>query len=240
MWKSNLIIALRVLGRNKTISLINIVGLSVAFAVAVLCLLFVHHETSFDTWHEKRDRIFAIYLDLLEPEPGAPFNRSTMRGYRLREDVRAKVTGIRESVSMRLGIGKVSYGDASFDESFLAVDPAFFTMFTLPLAAGDAATALDDSHSVVLAHETAQKYFGADVPAHALLGKRVRLHTVEWDYSTSPLKETPIEVECTIAGVLAPLPGPSILRLKVLVPAVMAEALHFRGTGGLLSNSKRA
>ena len=26
MWKSNLIIALRVLGRNKTISLINIVG----------------------------------------------------------------------------------------------------------------------------------------------------------------------------------------------------------------------
>ena len=36
MWKSNLLIALRVLGRNKTISLINIVGLSAAFAVAVL------------------------------------------------------------------------------------------------------------------------------------------------------------------------------------------------------------
>ena len=63
MWKSNLIIALRVLGRNKTISLINIAGLSVAFAVAVLCLLFVRHETSFDTWHEKGDRVFAIYLE---------------------------------------------------------------------------------------------------------------------------------------------------------------------------------
>ena len=45
MWKSNLIIALRVLGRNKRISLINVVGLSAAFAVAVLCLLFVRHET---------------------------------------------------------------------------------------------------------------------------------------------------------------------------------------------------
>ena len=64
MWKTNLIIALRVLGRNKTISLINIIGLSVAFAVAVLCLLFVRHETSFDTWHEKGDRIFAIYHEL--------------------------------------------------------------------------------------------------------------------------------------------------------------------------------
>ena len=40
-------------------------------------------------------------------------------------------------------------------------------------------------------------------------------------------------MERTIAGVLAPLPGPSILRLKVLVPAVTAEALHFRGDDGL-------
>ena len=233
MWKSNLIIALRVLGRNKTISLINIVGLSAAFAVAVLCLLFVRHETSFDTWHEKGDRIFAIYLDPLEPEPGAPFNRSTMVGYYMHEIVRAKVAGIRESVSMQSGYGKVSYGDATFDEAFLAVDPAFLTMFTLPLAAGDAATALDDPQNVVLSHETAQKYFGPDVPAHAMLGKHIRLHTVELDYSTSPTKETPIEVERTIAGVLAPLPGPSILRLDVLVPAVTAEALHFRSLSGL-------
>ena len=233
MWKSNLIIALRVLGRNKTISLINIVGLSAAFAVVVLCLLFVRHETSFDTWHEKGDRIFAIYLDPLEPEPGAPFNRSTMVGYYMREAVRTKVPGIRESVSMRSESGKVSYGDANFDEYFLAVDPAFLTMFTLPLAAGDAATALDDPQSVVLSHETAQKYFGPDVPAHAMLGKHIRLHTVELDYSTSPTKETPIEVERTIAGVLAPLPGPSILRLDVLVPAVTAEALDFRSLSGL-------
>ena len=233
MWKSNLIIALRVLGRNKTISVINIVGLSVAFAVAVLCLLFVRHETSFDTWHEKGDRIFAIYVDPLEPEPGAPFNRYTMIRDDEREAVRTKVAGIRESVYMQLGSGKVSYGDANFDENFLAVDPAFLTMFTLPLAAGDAATALDDPQNVVLAHETAQKYFGPDVPAHAMLGERIRLHTVEQDYSTSPPKETPIEVERTIAGVLAPLPGSSILHLEVLVPAVAAEALHFRGLDGL-------
>ena len=233
MWKSNLIVALRVLGRNKTISLINIVGLSVAFAVAVLCLLFVRHETSFDAWHEKGDRIFAIYVDSLEPEPGDPFNRHTMIRDSEREAVRTKVAGIRESVSIVDGDGEVSYGDATFDEDFLAVDPAFLTMFTFPLAAGDAATALDDPQNVVLAHETAQKYFGPDVPAHAMLGERIRLHTVERDYSTSPAKETPIEVERTIAGVLAPLPGPSILRLKVLVPAVTGETLDFGGLDGL-------
>ena len=81
---------------------------------------------------------------------------------------------------MRSGYGQVSYGDANFGESFLAVDPAFLTMFTLPLAAGDAATALDGPQSVVLAHETARKYFGPEVPAHAMVGERIRLHTVEW------------------------------------------------------------
>ena len=44
-------------------------------------------------------------------------------------------------------------------------------MFTLPLAAGDAATALNDLQNVVLAHKTTQKYFGSDVPAHAMLGE---------------------------------------------------------------------
>ena len=231
MWKSNLIVALRVLGRNKTISLINIVGLSAAFAVAVLCLLFVRHETSFDTWHEKGDRIFMLYSEKIVPVPGDPLNIHTKLPRVLREAVRTTVAGIRESVYMREENGKVSYGDATFEESFLAVDPAFLTMFTLPLAAGDAATALDDPQSVVLAHETAQKYFGADVPAHAMLGKRIRLYLVD------RLTSTPIEVERNISGVLAPLPGPSILdagvRTGVLMSAIAVdELLQFRNDDG--------
>ncbi|NKB69297.1 MAG: hypothetical protein GKR89_19680 [Candidatus Latescibacteria bacterium] len=52
MWKSNLTIALRLMWRHKLISLINIVGLSTAMAMAVLFLLFLRHQTSFDNWHE--------------------------------------------------------------------------------------------------------------------------------------------------------------------------------------------
>ena len=233
MWKSNLIIALRVLGRNKTISLINIVGLSAAFAVAVLCLLFVRHETSFDAWHEKGDRIFMLYFEALVPVPGYPLNVHARLPPVLYEAVPTTVAGISESVRMRAGDGKVSYGDATFEESFLAVDPAFLTMFTLPLAAGDAATALDDPQSVVLPHETAQKYFGADMPAHAMLGKRIRLQLADYDHAT----ETPIEEERTIAGVLAPLPGPSILdagaRTGVIMPAKAVDKWRFLSRDGL-------
>ena len=236
MWKSNLIIALRVLGRNRTISLINVVGLSAALAVVVLCLLFVRHETSYDSWHEKGDRIFIIYNESLGPElgpkPGDDFNRHAMTGPKLREAVRTTIAGIRQSAHIRGGSGQVSYGEATFGEPFLAADPAFLTMFTLPLAAGDAATALDDPHSVVLTHDAAQTFFGADVPTHSMLGERIRLKVVERDHSTSPPKETPVEVERTITGVLAPLPGHSILyagvRVGVLVPAVTADELHLQ------------
>ena len=70
MWKSNLITALRVLARNRAITPINVIGLSAALAVTILCLLFVRHETSFDTWHERGPRIFAVYFEYLEPNSG--------------------------------------------------------------------------------------------------------------------------------------------------------------------------
>ena len=85
----------------------------------------------------------------------------------------------------------------------------------------------------VLAHETAQKYFGPGVAPHAMLGERIRLHSRDLDFSTSPPKEIPIEVERTITGVLAPLPGPTILSLNVLVPAETADDLRLSGARGL-------
>ena len=57
---------------------------------------------------------------------------------------------------VKFALVAVLISSGHLDGNFLAVDPAFLTMFTLPLAAGDAATALDDPQSLVLAHETAQ------------------------------------------------------------------------------------
>ncbi len=250
MWKSNLIIALRVLGRNRTISLINIVGLSAALAVVVLCLLFVRHEFSYDSWHEKGDRIFYVHLE--DQDPGADFgsfkrNTAWIRpGFR--EAVRTNVPGIGESILMNRWNCMVSTGETTFQEKLLAVDPAFLTLFTLPLAAGDAATALDDPHSVVLGHETAQTYFGSDVSPRAMLGKRLRMHVVLHKLETTPemethhtpthththtlptWKDTTVEMELTIAGVLAPLPGPSILHTDVFVPTATTDELQITGT----------
>lgn len=55
----------------------------------------------------------------------------------------------------------VKKGDQTIREDNIAwADPSLFSIFTLPMIEGDANTALQDPHSVVITESTAKKYFG--------------------------------------------------------------------------------
>jgi putative ABC transport system permease protein len=53
-------IAWRNIINQKLHSLINIGGLSVAMAAAVLIMMWVQNELSFDSYHEASDRIYLV------------------------------------------------------------------------------------------------------------------------------------------------------------------------------------
>ena len=61
-------IAIRNLLRNKTFSLINIIGLSVALLSVMLIMLYVQDEVSFDQFHKKGNRIHRIVRTAIEPD----------------------------------------------------------------------------------------------------------------------------------------------------------------------------
>ncbi|HOY20865.1 MAG TPA: hypothetical protein PLC89_26360, partial [Haliscomenobacter sp.] len=61
MIQNYLTIAFRSLWKNKGISIINIVGLSVGLACFALFLLDVINEYSFDRFHAKANRLYAVY-----------------------------------------------------------------------------------------------------------------------------------------------------------------------------------
>src|SRR5579859_7954021 len=54
-------IAIRILWRNKGYSLINISGLAVGLASAILILLWVQNEISYDKFYPKADRIYQLF-----------------------------------------------------------------------------------------------------------------------------------------------------------------------------------
>ena len=60
MFKNYFKIALRNISRNKVYSFINIAGLSLGLACAMLIILYVKDEVSFDRFHKNGNNIYRI------------------------------------------------------------------------------------------------------------------------------------------------------------------------------------
>ncbi|HEV8512336.1 MAG TPA: ABC transporter permease, partial [Cyclobacteriaceae bacterium] len=60
MIKNYLKVAVRAILRNRLTSFINLMGLALAMASAVLIYLFINDELSYDRYHTKADRTYRI------------------------------------------------------------------------------------------------------------------------------------------------------------------------------------
>ena len=54
--------ATRNLARHRIYSAINIIGLAIAIAFCIITFLFVHHEWTYDAFHENADHIYRVYV----------------------------------------------------------------------------------------------------------------------------------------------------------------------------------
>ena len=61
MLKNYLKIAFRNLLRNKGFSAINILGLAIGMASAILIVLWIHNEMSFDLFHKNKDHLYEVW-----------------------------------------------------------------------------------------------------------------------------------------------------------------------------------
>ena len=68
MFKNYIKIAWRNLIKDKTFTGLNILGLSIAFAAAILLSIASIYELSFDNFHENKDRLFISYF--ISQNPG--------------------------------------------------------------------------------------------------------------------------------------------------------------------------
>ena len=167
MLSNYLAAALRNLLRNRTHAAINFFGLALGFAAALLIVLFVRDEYSYD-------RFFPGYRDvyLLTPTRD-PIDRRLLaeRWDFSLPDLAAKLLLQFPQIATVARIMTPDYpthirhGQVEADETgFLWVDPSFFRVMPLKSLAGDLQTALARPDSVVLTRTAARKYFGQDLP----------------------------------------------------------------------------
>lgn len=200
MFRNNLKVTLRTISRHKGFSLINIVGLSVGMASVIIILLFVRYEISFDTQHEKAERIFRVAIGN-EPEGEIQQRKLVVTPPALSPALLEDFPEI--SASTRLsgagGDKLFSFGDKHFLDSCYAVDPSFFRIFTFDFLRGDASTVFNDPYSIALTERMAKKFFGNQDP----LGEVIRFDQ---------------KADFTVTGIIKDIPSNSHLQRDIFIP----------------------
>jgi putative ABC transport system permease protein len=184
MLKNYLKIAWRTILKNKLFSAINILGLSIGIALCFVIMLYVQDELSYDRFHNHADRIARVIFQA--SINGGKINESVIMPP-VAEAMKKDFPEVQDATRiMRYGTAKITYGNQSFkDDEFAFVDPNFLTVFTLPLVAGDAKTALSQPHTVIITQETAKKYFGQADP----LGKMLHVANTNQFYKVTGVME---------------------------------------------------
>lgn len=160
MIKTYLKVAWRNLLRNKTYSLINIIGLASGIACFILIALFVTDELSYDRFYKKADRIYRVNSDIVFGGAAMHFTQTPdVMGALLKKDYPAVEEYAR--VFTNNGDQLIKKGNEFINESRVAfADSTFFTVFDFETLDGSLINALNEPNTVVINESTAKKYFG--------------------------------------------------------------------------------
>ncbi len=180
MITNHLLLAWRNFLRNRTFSIINLTGLSIGIACALIVTIFVRYELSFDTHNSKAEKIYKVVQDTGQGDEIAHWNTTA---YPLAEALRtdfsqlAFVTQASGPVSHLFRVQDASGNVSRFEEPLvLFVDPFYPQVFDFKWIHGDPATALKDPNSCVLTRTTARKYFSGEATTNSLLGRQIFLN----------------------------------------------------------------
>lgn len=66
MFRNYFKIAVRTLLKQRAFSIVNIIGLSLGMAASLIILNYLNFERSYDTFHDKADRIYRVPMEITE------------------------------------------------------------------------------------------------------------------------------------------------------------------------------
>ncbi len=197
MIKNYIKIAFRNLWKKKTFSAIHILGMGLAFGVAILLSLIALYEFSHDQFHERLDRIALVYE---ETRPQSGRELSDHQPHPLGPVLKAELPLIDRMSRVRNGRLMLRKGDKELTAQPKFVDPDFLKMFSFPLAGGNA-QALDQLDDIVISADMAERLFGRE----DVVGERIETK-IEDQWETR-----------TISAVLEKLPENSSLTFNALL-----------------------
>jgi putative ABC transport system permease protein len=170
-------VAFRKIKRQKGYSFINIAGLAIGMACCILILLWIQDELSFDRHHEKAKQIYRVGTQF---GPSVD-SRGAFTAPPMAEALVNEFPEVLQAVRLDLWDEDinllVSHDEKHFmEKGIIWADSSIFDVFTIPFVIGNPKTALTQPGTVVITEDTAQKYFGDEIP----LGKTIKIESDEY------------------------------------------------------------
>ncbi|HZY37473.1 MAG TPA: ABC transporter permease [Mucilaginibacter sp.] len=167
MFRNYLKIAWRNLLKNKTHSFINITGLSVGMAVAILICLWIWDELSYNKYHEHYDRIVQVMQhQTTNGDVGTKRALPIPLGVKLRNDYKADFKYVVLSTWTEEHV--IANGDKKLTSKGNFMQPEAPDMLTLKMLRGNR-SCLTDPSSVLLSASLARSLFGDANPMDRML-----------------------------------------------------------------------
>jgi putative ABC transport system permease protein len=197
MLRHYFLIAWRNIFKKKTISLINILGLTIGIASSILIFLWANDELNFDKFHKNLENIYRVYST--ERTSTGTYSQLAVQPP-LANALQEKYPEIKNtSRFIILSKSLLKNEEKEFWENKIALaDNSFLNIFSFPFVKGNSKTALKDINSIVLTEHMAEKYFPKTDP----IGKMISIQNHS----------------LTITGIIKNIPANSSVQFDFIIP----------------------
>ncbi|MDF2192012.1 ABC transporter permease [Paraflavitalea sp. CAU 1676] len=200
MFKNHLKTAWRKLWKHKTESAIHLAGLSIGMTAAVLIMLWVQNEMSYDNYHNNGDRVYRITNHIpITPEETWIWENTP---YALCDKAKQDIPEI-EAMALMKSITAYGppiniNGQYFKEKKGVYISKGWFDVFHMEFTEGTAAAFFQNPFSMLFSESAAKKYFGT---THAV-GQLVKIDTVTYQ----------------VAGIMKDAPANSSFQFDMYIP----------------------
>ncbi|MEI9917523.1 MAG: ABC transporter permease [Bacteroidota bacterium] len=212
MWKNYFVTAMRNIARNRTYSIINLLGLTFGLVSSMLIFQYVIYEGSADEFHDNANNIYRVVFEASSAggtkEDRAQIYLNAGEAFRNEIPAVANVSRIHADFFQECPTISVTRNGERYsfkDTRSIIVDSTFLDLFSFPLIKGSRATALK-GHSIVITESLAKRLFGNDDP----IGKEIEYKYISLGVPTLP--------GFVVTGVIKDPPANSHLQFDMITP----------------------
>ena len=153
----------RSLTKNKTYSILNIVGLAAGLSCFSFIALWVNDESGYDKFNKNSARIVRL-ISTIKTESG--ISESAVSSAPMAPALKNDFAGVENTVRLAMNNEAIieNKEQKTLETNIIFTDPSFFDIFSFHLKEGDVSTALKEPYSLILTESAAKKYFGDSDP----------------------------------------------------------------------------